>query len=95
METGSVVEHFLSFVWGEGIDIGGVHSGRERINIHRVGVPVQLVWREGMEVPVVVGVVVPSEVSKSSMLRHDLVELDDVCDPSSKVSSSFKDVSIC
>ena len=34
-----------------------------------------------MEVPVVVGVVVPSEVSKSSVLRHDSVEFDDVCDP--------------
>ena len=34
-----------------------------------------------MEVPIVVGAVVPSEVSKSPMLRHDPVELDDVCDP--------------
>ena len=34
-----------------------------------------------MEVPVVVGAIVPSEVSKSSVLCHDSVELDDICDP--------------
>ena len=34
-----------------------------------------------MEVSVVVGAVVSSEISKSSVLRHDSVELDDICDP--------------
>ena len=81
METGPIVEHFLSLVWREGVDIGGVHSSGESVDIHRVGVSIRSVWGEGMEVPVVVGAVVPSEVSKSSVLRHDSVKFDDVCDP--------------
>ena len=81
VEAGSIVEHFLSFIWREGVDVGRVHLGRERVDVHRVGVPVRSVWGEGMEISVVVGAIVPSEVSKSSMLCHDPVEFDDVCDP--------------